>query len=693
MGKARGQAKKRTDSKNKCNKKTDDERPNARQLRQQLCSMGSLGNVTDSALALILQQVAEIYEDPDAAVSRYVIGEQSKKEAKKYLTTCRLPLQKGGEMIWHLCRLDLLFQYFAGKSTWFRKALQDVVQRCGHHLRLVCYTDELTPGDAFAADLTRKAFAIYVSILEFGPERLTKMQSWLPLGLMRSTVVKQIDGGLPCVFRNLFRSWSCGEPLSVDTEGIVIELDEPTVFVFEEVINLQDLDAHRAQLAWKGIGSLKPCFKCRNCMKKGHSSVTESSWQIDITEFDTDKFDLATDADMWEVVDMIADAHGVEREQLEMAHGLHHSKHGIWQDKQLRGFCKPISGTRYDPMHVMFVGGVFGQAMWEYLSDCKRKKGITYEKIDLFMQADWRCPFHRTESLRRVRKAFTKKREAASNRKVGVKLNASEQLDVYPLIRRFAELHDCDELHDASISLINICEVADALQQAKRQHFKCRQTMAVLIKDLVRKYLDVRKAIYGKLGVKPKHHKLCHLWTQLLEDGFLMDCFILEHMHCMIKPLAEPLLHNKHFEKTCITRAVQVRCRQLEKKDAVLHQLIGDQKPSPELTAILKHPASVGLLLELDSGQQLHTEDILFVGVDFSRCFVIKACYVSAVPGLVLEELALVQVVTPSCSRWQRTFPTQSKILNLGNDVFVQLAHYWAIDGGVIEVLHAVSWE
>ena len=658
--------------------------------RQRLCSMVALSAINESQLAHVLQSVAEIYEDPDVAIHRTSILRRSMKEATKVLTTISLPKINGGEFLWKLGRLDFLLQYFSRKSEWFRDALINVIQRCGHHLNLVVYTDEIVPGDAFSPDLSRKAFAVYVSIFEFGPKLLTRMEAWMPLGVFRTKMVKKIDGGLPCLFRLLFRSWNCGEPLSVGTTGIVIELDRPTLFVFDSLMNLQDLDAHKQQLSVKGCSSLKPCFKCRNCMKKGNRNVTESSWQIDITETDPDKFDEATDADMWEVVDMIAAAPTTgERKNLELAHGLNHNEHGIWQDRELRGFCTPISGTRWDPMHVMYVAGVLTQALWEYLNDCKLLKNIRYSHIDAFVQADWKCPFMFKKHLTKVRHLFTRKREEAANRKVGVKMTASEQLSVYPLIRRFAELNDCDELHDATVCFCNICDVADALQQAKFQHFTCRKTMAVLIKDLVRKYLDVRLAVYGKKGVKPKHHKLSHLWKQLLEDGFLMDCFILEHMHCMIKPLMEALRRTLRFEETAIRRAVQARVHQLA-KTKIERRLIGDQTPSPQLSAVLKHPTSVGLLLLMPGGQQLHTEDIIFLGDDLSRCFLIKACYMSAVPGLVLEELLLVEVVTSSCSRWQRT--SKCRLLNLSCDVFVQHAQFWSIDAGVIEVLHSVDW-
>ena len=142
------------------------------------------------------------------------------------------------------------------------------------------------------------------------------------------------------------------------------------------------------------------------------------------------------------------------------------------------------------------------------------------DSIDAFVQADWKCPFMFIANLTKVRQLFTRKREEAANRKVGVKMTASEQLSVYPLIRRFAELNDCDELHDATVCFCNICDVADALQRAKFQHFTCRKTMAVLIKDLVRKYLDVRLAVYGKKGVKPKHHKLATCGSSCWKTGF-----------------------------------------------------------------------------------------------------------------------------------------------------------------------------
>ena len=67
---------------------------------------------------------------------------------------------------------------------------------------------------------------------------LCREEAWLPFGIIRTSVVAKVKGGLPCVFRKLFRSWLCGEPARLGTEGLVVKLSdgEPVVIVFVEMI-------------------------------------------------------------------------------------------------------------------------------------------------------------------------------------------------------------------------------------------------------------------------------------------------------------------------------------------------------------------------------------------------------------------------------------------------------------------------
>ena len=156
-----------------------------------MSSLASLQSVNDCQLASVLKEVAKIINDPDIEVCRQKIGRERRKDADQYLTSIQLSLEKGGEYTWHLCRIDLLINYFVKNSLWFKSALQETVRRCGHTLELVCYTDECTPGDAFAPDHTRKSQCTYVSIFEFGPDLLNRPESWLPLGVLRSKALKK----------------------------------------------------------------------------------------------------------------------------------------------------------------------------------------------------------------------------------------------------------------------------------------------------------------------------------------------------------------------------------------------------------------------------------------------------------------------------------------------------------------------
>ncbi len=73
------------------------------------------------------------------------------------------------------------------------------------------------------------------------------------------------------------------------------------------------------------------------------------------------RLDLAIDSDLFEAVDMLKAAHGTQDyDLLEKALGFRHVANGVWQDLELRPFVRPVSGTRYDPMHTMYVNGAFG---------------------------------------------------------------------------------------------------------------------------------------------------------------------------------------------------------------------------------------------------------------------------------------------------------------------------------------------
>ena len=58
-----------------------------------------------------------------------------------------------------------------------------------------------------------------------------------------------------------------------------------------------------------------------------------------------------------------------------------------------------------------------------------------------------------------------------------------------------------------------------------------------------------------------------HLSQQFLQDGVVLDCWVLERMHLLLKTYAEPVKNIREFEKTVLVRAIGERLRQLHTHD------------------------------------------------------------------------------------------------------------------------------
>jgi len=667
-----------------------------KEKRRQLSALAALHHLNDTQLAAVLLAVSGIVDDDDIKLSRWRIGRDLQKVAQQFLYTIELPTEKGFR--WTLCRLDKLFNHFVKESEAFAAEVRAAIAKHGRVLTLILYADELTPGDVFKPDNLRKSWGIYASLREFGPVLLHREAFWLPLAILRSSVVAKVDCALPCCWRLLLRSLLCGEPLRLGTEGFAVELDSPEIIVLKDVMFLADLDAHRATFAWRGTSSLRPCFKCKNCMKRNHSACTSTSWEIDITCTDDARFDLQTDEGLYEVIDMLKEAAAKKDKKrltdLEKAWGMNHVPLGLWQDPDLRPFIRPVTGSRVDPMHIMYVGGVFGHELFAFLRKCKKAKKIGFPEVHEFLQADWRCPFLHRKNLAGIRESFSKKREKAANRKQGMKCMASEFLSLYPLLRRFAEAIEAKhpELKAHCQVFYALCDVADVFQEAKMQCYYDKESMANRMKTLISRFLQARQAVCGTGGVKPKYHLLLHVWLQFLEDGLLMDCWVQERMHMLLKQFGIQTMNTGNFERSVIIRSVVERTRALQQMPR--GNQLQKALPCPSLSAILPPGGTqVGKLLRTASGRTFHSDDVIFLGGDRAHCFMIAACFGGQTHGLVLERLQLLEEVTPARSKWMRLSPPSVSTLVLDESFFVLPASYWSVDGTTVDVLHSVWWQ
>ena len=98
----------------------------------------------------------------------------------------------------------------------------------------------------------------------------------------------------------------------------------------------------------------------------------------------------------------------------------------------------------------------------------------------------------------------------------------------------------------------------------------------------MRNHQDLHFQVYGDADWKPKFHYALHIPDQILRDGRVYDCFVVERSHQLPKLLAAAVKQTGSFEKNIIGRSLLVHLRNLEDWDE-RGGLRGASHPFPEL--------------------------------------------------------------------------------------------------------------
>ena len=132
--------------------------------------------------------------------------------------------------LWSCISLPKLLQLICTESGQFQTALRHAFQARpstpDSPLRLILYTDEVVPGNVLRLDNRRKILCVYVSVKEFGSTLLKHECMWLPIALIRSSVMKDLKGAASACIKALLRTWFLKDKLS--TEGVLVDLAIPS---------------------------------------------------------------------------------------------------------------------------------------------------------------------------------------------------------------------------------------------------------------------------------------------------------------------------------------------------------------------------------------------------------------------------------------------------------------------------------
>ena len=193
------------------------------------------------------------------------------------LVSLTLPAETEGSSVdLHLFSLAAILQAYVDASPLFGAVLLRACEAHQNELRLIFYSDEVSPGNVLSPMNRRKANLCYISFVEM--EVLHLEHLWVLLSLQTSERIAAVKGGLPAVVTRLLLTlqYECQDGIAISFNG-----DNRLIWI-KRVVLLADHEGLRAFSGAKGAAGLKPCPKCTNVLSgsksaDGHVNVSHGS--------------------------------------------------------------------------------------------------------------------------------------------------------------------------------------------------------------------------------------------------------------------------------------------------------------------------------------------------------------------------------------------------------------------------------
>jgi hypothetical protein len=295
---------------------------------------------------------------------------------------------------------------------------------------------------------------------------------------------------------------------------------------------------------------------------------------VEITCTDPSCFKSWPAAELAVMVDMLGDASdrvvagtmGVGRyKELSQSIGLNWNSDGLIADLRLRPHFDPIGSMTYDWVHNMLQDGIFSAEAAAFMRACE-PLGISRNDVQTFLKDEaWMFPMLAKGKAKQLHRVFDSHRLAADNPTAKIKCSCSELLGLYGLLRHFFELHvgDGGAVQTEYRSFLAACEVMDLVLIAKR----CTGDIVQVANRLayaVSEHLRLHIVAYGTVYVKPKHHWTLDVPAQILRDRLVLDAFIIERTHLLVKGIAEHVRNTSGYERSVLSGVLTVAFKAAE---------------------------------------------------------------------------------------------------------------------------------
>lgn len=412
-------------------------------------------------------------------------------------------------------------------------------------LELVFYADEVTPGDPLVVCNRRKIQVVYWSCLNLGVEALASEEAWFELVTLRSTLVRDLAGGMSQVFRSLLKVFF-GRPHGHDLRnGLKFTIGGESKLLFGKVALLVSDEKSLKELSMaKGAGGLKMCICCGNIVDHKHKLASDpTGFLLPSTSLNVRGFHLNTDVMIRDIYKRLHAAHNTmnkgEFTALQKHLGFSYSPECVLLDEDLN--IQLISILMWDWMHALFQKGAVNIEVAMFFESLQKCSNLSTSQFHTYLST-WCWP----KEYASAKQVFAPSQASSSMHAGFVKGSASEVLSLIPVLLKFVTdvvepLRIC-ELAVKSCKLL--CEVVGLLMVINQGSCSPSRLEHALLA-----HAEAYQAAYGVVGWIPKMHHILHLPRQFEVHSMLISCFVHERKHRTVKRMAQPRVNTTNFDQ------------------------------------------------------------------------------------------------------------------------------------------------
>ena len=566
---------------------------------------------------------------------------QSHRVAAPALVSLTLPANAAERTVGlHLFSLPAIIQAHVDSNPLYRDVLLRACEAHHNELRLIFYSDEVSPGNVLSPINRRKANLCYISFVEM--EVLHLEHLWVLVSLQTSERIAEVQGGFPAVVTTLLVTL-----LNECKDGFAISfLGDNRLIWIKQVVLLADHEGLRALSGAKGSAGLKPCPKCTNVL----SGCKSAAGHVNVSHGSLSGCTFQTQEGLRQTLNMLR-AQPTKKDLAEMETLSGWNKDALECGPLLNATLSAWLGLEdvtFDTMHQYWSCGIICQELglwYTALVDA----GLNLDPVRDWVALGWESISGDSAPKHLFNPKLWK-------RHADFRGDATAAAAALSLVHAFSEeilRGTKTNLHPVLDSMAALHAVASCIQRTKIVVADGQNLLA-----LQEKHFALHTAAYGCDHARPKWHFAVHCWSQCQRWGRLLDATCCERKHRAYKSgVTLNLKWSKDYDKSALLALATQDLQHRLPAERLHGRLLGCVRPNRHVAAALHVPEDTLFGGGLEVGCVSFPKKSFFELGTGQAAEIVAACSWAGTLALVIKTWTRDPKASPAMSRWRLKDP------------------------------------